>query len=218
MVKFRQLVTVIRQARSGEGELGDLALLKADALGATASPAVMERLHPVVGYHPPIDLQALSQLPEGTLGYEYARHMIHHNLQPFVISPHLENMARHNVFAMRYAVTHDIFHVILGFDTSYAGEMGVLAFSAAQGYSRSQFVGLWLATVLYPLLAPGQIRQIFANKRRGYRLGQQADCLLAYRFEENWAQPLDDIRCQLLSRLPKAVSLSSSSTTDAVVG
>jgi len=198
MVKFRQLMTVVQQARSGEGELGDLALLKADALGATASPTVMQKLRPVVGYHPSIDLEALTQLPKGTLGYEYARHMTDNNLQPFVISLHLEDMARRNVFAMRYAVTHDIFHVILGFDTSYAGEMGVLAFAAAQGYSRSQQVGLWLATILYPLLAPGQIQQIFANKRRGYTLGKQASCLLAYRFEENWARPLDEVRATLL--------------------
>ncbi len=199
MIKVRQLMTVVQQARQGEGKLGDLALLKADALGAAARPTVMQQLRPVIGYHPPIDLDILRQLPEGTLGYEYACHMTDNSLQPFVISPELEGLARQNVFAMRYAVTHDIFHVILGFDTSYAGEMGVLAFSAAQGYSRSQQVGLWLATVLYPLLAPSQIQQIFANKRRGYSLGKQADCLLAYRFEENWARPLAEVRNALLN-------------------
>lgn len=198
MIKLRQLAAVIREASRGKGELGDLALLKADALGAKARPLVTERLQSVVGYHPKIDLDALLKLPLGTLGHEYAQHMKTNNLQPFVISPSFADLARRNVFAMRYAVTHDIFHVILDFDTSYAGEMGVLAFAAAQGYSRSQKVGLWLATLLYPLLAPGQTQHIFENKHRGTVLGQQADCLLAYRFEDNWTRSLSEIRSTLL--------------------
>ncbi|MEL6249313.1 MAG: Coq4 family protein [Cyanobacteria bacterium J06648_16] len=193
-IKIRQLLAVIQQARRGDGELGDLALLKADALGATASPAVMDRLQSVVGYHPTIDLDALLQLPSDTFGHAYAAHMQRNGLQPFTVSPELEDVARRNVFALRYAVTHDIFHVLLGFDTSYAGEMGVLAFAVAQGYSRSQQIGLWLATVLYPLLAPGQIQQIFDSKQQGYQLGIQADCLLAYRFEEQWSRSLAEVR------------------------
>ena len=86
----------------------------------------------VIGYYPPIDLKKLSQLPEGTFGREYAHHLRDNNLKPLNISPELHDVAKRNVFALRYAVTHDIFHVLLEFDTSYAGEIGVLAFATEQ--------------------------------------------------------------------------------------
>lgn len=198
MLKPRQLIQAMRTVRSQEAtRLGDFAILKADALGAQADPAVRAQLEPVVGYYPPIDLEALSQLPEGSFGYEYAHHMQTNHLSPFSVSPTLEAVARRNVFALRYAITHDIFHVLLGFDTSYAGEMGVLAFAVAQGYSRSQRLALGLASALYPLLAPAQRRAIAASRRRGLALGQQAGFLLGQRFEDQWELPLDTVRRQL---------------------
>jgi ubiquinone biosynthesis protein COQ4 len=204
MLKPRQLLQAIRQLRRQEAtSLGDFAILKADALGAKASPEVMAQLEPVVGYYPPIDLDALGQLPSGTFGYEYARHMRSNHLSPFTISPELGDIARRNVFALRYAITHDIFHVLLGFDTSYAGEIGVLAFAVAQNYSRSQRLGLWLASALYPLLASGQRSAIVTSRQRGWALGQQAKFLLGTRFEAMWEQPLGEVREEL--GLPEVV-------------
>lgn len=195
MLKPKQLLQAIRRVRSQEStNLGDFAILKADALGAKANHAVMAQLGPVVGYYPPIDLDTLSQLPAGTFGYEYAHHMRTNHLSPFNVSPELDEVARRNVFALRYAITHDIFHVLLGFDTSYAGEIGVLAFAVAQNYSSAQRLGLWMASALYPILAPGQTQQIFANRQRGLELGQQAQCLLSQRFEEMWEMPLEAVR------------------------
>ena len=210
MLNPKQLLQAIRAVRSQEAtKLGDFAILKADALGAMANPEIMTQLDPVIGYYPPIDLEALSQLPEGTFGYEYARHMQANQLSPFTISPALDDVARRNVFALRYAVTHDIFHVLLGFDTSYAGEMGVLAFAVAQNYSRSQRLGLWLASLLYPILAPRQTRQIFANRRLGLALGQQAQCLLGTRFEDMWDWPMDAVRQQLGLPSPSPTVMSA---------
>ncbi|PSN15000.1 hypothetical protein C7293_09295 [filamentous cyanobacterium CCT1] len=210
MLKPKQLLQAIRAVRSQEAtKLGDFAILKADALGAGANPAVMAQLESVVGYYPPIDLEALSQLPEGTFGYEYAHHMRANQLSPFTVSPALDEVARRNVFALRYAITHDIFHVLLGFDTSYAGEMGVLAFAVAQNYSRSQRLGLWLASALYPILAPGQTREIFTNRRLGLTLGQQAQCLLGTRFEEMWNWPIDAVRQQLELPTPSQTVISA---------
>ncbi|NJN23329.1 MAG: hypothetical protein HC810_01560 [Acaryochloridaceae cyanobacterium RL_2_7] len=38
---------------------------------------------------------------------------------------------------------------------------------------------------------------IRASFSRGEALGQQAKCLLLYRFEDNWARPIADIRTEL---------------------
>lgn len=118
-------------------------------------------------------------------------------LKPLSISPELEDIAKRNLFALRYLVTHDIFHVLLDFDTTYAGEIGVLAFAATQNYSKSLQIGLWLAKLLYPILAPRQIKGIFANLAKGRELGKKADFLLGYRFEEHWEEPIEDVRKRL---------------------
>ncbi len=193
------LLYLIRDASSlrASGNLGDFAIRKADALGAKASPAVEAQLGEVAGYHPPIDLTELSKLPLNSFGRIYAQHMLDNQLQPFNISPNLSEVALRNTFALRYAVTHDIFHVLLGFDTSYAGEMGVLAFAVAQGYSPQQKLALRIASWLYPLLAPGQRSQITAARTLGTHLGQQAKMLLAFPFEDHWAMPIADLRIRL---------------------
>ncbi|WP_228038344.1 hypothetical protein [Nostoc sp. LEGE 12450] len=43
---------------------------------------------------------------------------------------------------------------MLDFDTTDVGEIGVLAFAATQNYSKPFQISLWLARLLYPILAP----------------------------------------------------------------
>ncbi|MBW4565275.1 MAG: hypothetical protein KME32_30155 [Mojavia pulchra JT2-VF2] len=184
-------------AYKNSGKLGDFALLKSDFFSAKVAPEVAEKLRSVEGYYPPIDLDKLSQYPPGSFGREYADHMKRNNLKPLNVSPELDEVAKRNVFALRYVVTHDIFHVLLGFDTSYAGEIGVLAFAAAQNYSHSFKISLWLAKLLYPLLAPQQVQAIFVNLQKGRELGNKAKFLLGYRFEDHWQEPINDVRKHL---------------------
>jgi ubiquinone biosynthesis protein COQ4 len=212
LIKFQQLYRAIQALKSEN--LGDFAILKADALGSKANPAIESNLQQVVGYYPPIDLEKLSQYPQGSFGREYAEHMKANQLKPFNVSPQFDEIARRNVFALRYVVTHDIFHVLLGFDTSYAGEIGVLAFAAEQNYSPSLKTGLKLARFIYPLLAPFQIKAIFANLRKGKELAKNTKFLLGIRFEEYWKQPLSEVRAELglkteLVRLTSSTVLSS---------
>ena len=193
--KLQQLQAII--AYKNSENLGDIAILKSDFFGAKVSPTVASKLQPVAGYYPVIDLKQLSRCPEGSFGREYANHMQANQLKALSISPELEDIAKRNLFAWRYLVTHDIFHVLLDFDTTYAGEIGVLAFAATQNYSKSLQIGLWLAKLLYPILAPRQIKGIFANLAKGRELGKKADFLLGYRFEEHWEEPIEDVRKRL---------------------
>ncbi|NJL78043.1 MAG: hypothetical protein HC836_08765 [Richelia sp. RM2_1_2] len=193
--KFKQIQAAL--AYKNSQNYGDFAILKSDILGAKISKEVADKLQNVVGYHPKIDLDKLIQYPQGTFGREYAEHMKINNLQPLNISSELEEVAQRNVFALRYVITHDIFHVLLNFDTSYAGEIGVLAFAAAQNYSKSLKVSLWLAKLLYPIIAPRQFRAIVANREKGQELGENANFLLGYRFEEHWEESLNRVRKHL---------------------
>ncbi len=209
MVKPLAILALLRDAAAlqASGNLGDFAIRKADALGAKAYPKIEAQLEDVAGYHPTIDLDCLVNLPPQSFGYRYAKHMLDNQLQPFNISPGLSAVALRNTFAMRYAVTHDMFHVLLGFDTSYAGEMGVLAFAVAQAYSPQQKLGLRIANVLYPGLAPAQRVQMAAARKRGFELGQTAKMLLGVRFEEHWSLPIAELRSMLDLPHPDAATL-----------
>lgn len=179
-------------------QVGDMAFLKLQNLEAAINPSITTQLQELGGYYPTIDLEQLSQLPEGTLGYEYAQHMQKYSIQPLKLSLDLREEASHSPFALRYAVTHDIFHVLLGFDTTYAGELGVLAFNIAQGYFKQVIAAMQpLAVLIHLILAPTQIKKMRTNFRKGKALGKQAKCLIAYRFEDNWARQIIDIRSDL---------------------
>lgn len=204
--KFKQIKKAL--AYKNSDNLGDFAILKSDVFGAKVSPEVADKLENLVGYHPKIDLDKLIEYPEGSFGREYAEHMKRNNLQPLNISSELADVARRNVFALRYVVTHDIFHVLLGFDTSYAGEIGVLAFAAAQNYSKSLKISFWFAKILYPIIAPNQIKAILENQHKGKELAHKAKFLLGYRFEEHWHESLDKVKQDLgLAEIQLSITL-----------
>ena len=198
MATLRRFAKAIRDYYQ-YGKAGDLAYLKIELLGIGGNDNTLAQLQNVAGYYhyPTVDLDKLGQLAEGTLGYEYARHMKEHNLQPLKISHDLIEAAKANPFALRFITTHDIFHVLLGFDTSYAGEVGVLGFTIGQDYSK--FLKAYEPVVkhLYPLIFRSQAKQIRANFSRGKAIGEQAQCLLSYPFELNWSRPIEEIRVEL---------------------
>jgi ubiquinone biosynthesis protein Coq4 len=198
MIRVKQLRKAARLLRTG-GPLGDAAILKADALGVSAAPSVEAQLEDVRGYLPRIDLEALRSLPDGTLGREYARMLDKNGLSPFTVSADFDReILRRNTFAARYAVTHDMFHVLTGFDTSWPGEMGVLAFAAAQGYSGVQrWIALPLAALLYPFFNPRTAIGVFRALRRGWRMGKRARFLLGIRLEEHFNRPVAELRAEL---------------------
>ena len=196
MVNFKKLYLAYKTFKNPQ-KIGDFALLKSDLFGARANRTTEAKMQSVRGYYPAIDLKKLSQLPPQTFGYEYARYMQQNKLQPIKISPEFAEVAHNNVFATRYAVTHDMFHLLLGFDTTYAGEIGVLAFAVEQNYSRMLNFSLFPALIIYSAIAPTQFKSILANMRRGRKMAQKARFLLNYRFEDNWAKPIDTVRSNL---------------------
>lgn len=197
---LRRAIRVYRQ----NGAIGDVALLKADAFGVRGTRDTEARIDAVRGYAPPLDLEMLRALPAGTLGREYARLLDRGGYQPLTVTAAIEpELLARNAFAYRLQITHDMFHVLTGFDTSYAGEIGVLAFTTAQGYTRVQrHVALPLAMLLYPILAPRQIRAIYRCVRQGWRMGKRASFLLAERLEDWLARPVAELRAELGIELP----------------
>jgi ubiquinone biosynthesis protein COQ4 len=202
-MKWKSLRRAIQMYRN-KGPIGDMALLKADAFGVRGTRETESRLDAVRGHAPPLDLEALRDLPEGTLGREYARLLDLGGYEPFTVSPAIEpDLLARNAFAYRLQITHDMFHVLTGFDTSYAGEIGVLAFTTAQDYTHVQrYLAMPLALLLYPLLAPRQIRAIYRCAWQGWRMGKRASFLIAERLEDWLARPVAELRAELGIELP----------------
>ena len=83
--------------------------------------------------YPPLqpDLDAMLRLPQGSLGHEYAHFIRSLNVDPEFFRPRpLDTEARW--LTQRIATTHDIHHVVSGFNTNPDGEIGVLAITALQ--------------------------------------------------------------------------------------
>jgi len=174
---------------------GDAAILKAEALGTRAPAWLDAMLKDVEGYFPVVDIAALRTLPDGTFGREYARHMDQSGLNPYVISPTLDHsLLKRHTYLVRQTVTHDMAHLLLDFDSSDVGEMGIYAFTVVQGAYTSMHVGLWLAAVIYPLRYPLRAKAIFDAIRRGWLLGKRSRFFLGVRLEELWQLSVGDVR------------------------
>ena len=180
-------------------------MLKTDLVGADVFPHLRAKLDPVRGYHPRLDLDALAALPPDTFGYAYARFLRENHLSPFVLTDATTpELAARNAFGIRYAITHDMFHVLLGYDTRWPGELGVLGFAVGQGYTPWQRLGAALAWLLYPLLSGFQLGALWRAWTRGVRLGRAAPFLLGVRLEDRMATPLTELRAELGLSAPLA--------------
>jgi ubiquinone biosynthesis protein Coq4 len=50
--------------------------------------------------------------------------------------------------------------------------------------------------VIYPILAPRQVKVIFTNVRKGKELGRKAKFWLGVSFEEYWDRPLNELKAE----------------------
>ncbi len=206
-MRFFENVRRIRTllAMGDAAPLADIGVLKTDLVGADVRPALRPLLEPVRGYLPPIDLDALAALPPNTFGHAYARFMRDNGLHPFVLTDAIDPaMRRRNTFGIRYATTHDMFHVLLDYGASWPGEMGVLAFAVGQGYTRAQLLAALIAWIVYPFRCGFDLAALGRAWRRGHELGRHAPFLLGVRLEERFGDDLDTVRRDLSLAAPPA--------------
>jgi ubiquinone biosynthesis protein COQ4 len=150
------------------------------------------------GYHPPkYNLDELSKLPINTLGYQYADHMRKNNLDP---EYYKDTTPLHPMHYLRLRIrkTHDIWHLLCGYDTSLNGEMGL------QGVYFAQFTNGQSAMIL----AGGIFKALFAFNYKqledyihyfieGYNKGKNCLPLLPVKWEEYWNDDLLELRVKM---------------------
>lgn len=155
---------------------------------------MLERLWQDQYYPPRYDINQLMAMRPDTLGRAYARHMTDRGLQPDYYD---SVAARHRFHYLRLRVrqTHDIWHVLTGFDTDPVGEVGLQGFYFGQVTNGQSVL----------ILAGGIIKCLFTGRYadlehfvdafcEGYHNGQAAHFLLEVRWEQLWSEPLDSLR------------------------
>jgi len=143
-----------------------------------------------------VDLPQFQQLPPHSLGRAYADMIQRQVLNPafYRVRP-VESDAEW--LTQRIASTHDLHHLVTGFNTRRDGEQGVLAITAAQiGFPAFKVItrfGLMANLWVNPL--------VFARLHRahahGLRIAQRAPCLTAVEWESGWERPLSEWRQSL---------------------
>jgi ubiquinone biosynthesis protein COQ4 len=149
-----------------------------------------------------VDLDALGRLPEGTLGRAYADFMRSRGITPEIFDGTPAEVADPRIaYAIqRIRQTHDLWHVVTGYETDPLGEIVLQAFMFAQVRAPSSGL-LAVAGTLRGLRArPGLPREVIA----GYRRGRRAEPMPMFLWEDHWETPLATVRELLGIREPAA--------------
>jgi ubiquinone biosynthesis protein COQ4 len=142
------------------------------------------------------DLDKLLAYPQDSLGYIYASVIKEAGFDPNL---HLGMSAKSDAkyVELRLSQTHDIWHIITGFDTSPIGEIGLQAVHLAQfPYPLATMLvanSLMSSTLLYPEGLPSLLQAI----AQGWQMGETASSLFAQKWEEGWDKPLTKWRSEL---------------------
>lgn len=148
-----------------------------------------------------VDLQQLHQLPNDTLGYIYADHMLKNKFSP---PPTSEVHDVASFLSAHLSETHDIWHVVAGCDTNKAGEIKLQGFYAAQIYPSK----LWLAMLAKNLMKTALEDIELCGDHldaltQGWMLGKRAKPLFGIQWNKLWEMPLEKVCEQLnLHELP----------------
>ncbi|YAF96962.1 MAG: Coq4 family protein [Nodularia sp. CChRGM 3473] len=145
----------------------------------------------------PFNLDELSQLPEGTLGHVYAHKIQSRGYNPYFYKkvPVVDDIS---YLKMLWRSTHDIYHVVAGFDTDEIGEIGLQAFVIGQTPIPISVMIVSFGLVMISLYQPTNFKYLMSEISRGYRLGSQTSGkFIAQKWDQYWDVQISEIRASL---------------------
>jgi hypothetical protein len=155
-----------------------------------------------MGYDPPLDTAALSELPPDTLGHGYA-HFIRDNgidpLQKLMVFGTPRGVVEYSI--RRAYKLHDVLHVVLGCDASTLGEVRIVSFSLGQSRDQARLApALALLVLILHLLIrrPWQIPLALRLARRWKAIGRRCAPYSIHRMEDWMALPVAYAQQQVL--------------------
>lgn len=148
------------------------------------------------GVRQPLNLDVLRSLPPESLGRVYADYLDRHGLDPnfYPSMPVVDDMS---YVRKRANQTHDLWHLVSGFDTSLEGEIKVLAISATQYSWPLSSIVIGFSIFFCVFKQPQRIGALFSAVAEGWNFGKSTKPLLAVRWEELWERPFTDVKREL---------------------
>ena len=142
------------------------------------------------------DTVSLGKLPKNTLGYKYFYHLDSMGFDPdYYRKIDVQNDI--DYVMMRIRQTHDIWHVVTGFDTHPLGEIAIKAVELAQTHRPMAAAVCAGGVFRYMLKEPELFSDCLESIVAGYHMGLQSKALLSMKWEELWDRDLDDLRERL---------------------
>nr|UZH23231.1 hypothetical protein [myxobacterium MSr12020] len=143
-----------------------------------------------------LDLEALARLPEGTLGHAFVRYFRDNGIEPFITTFPISSDV--DYLSKRYRETHDLFHVITGYQTDERGEMELQAFVLGN-------IGVRQAVLILAYSVPRQLKQsgfkdfgtYLRKLRAAFVRGRHSRELLSVNYEALWEQPVSALSALL---------------------
>jgi len=161
----------------------------------------------------PYNVEAMKQLPKGSLGHTYAKVMeaMGYDID-FFPDPAFYNNLESDADYINYRVyaTHDLHHILSGFSLDNFGEIGVVSISVSQ-FSFPGFLFLDLVSLMLSFFQTDKLDEEFTNEleragsigysfdliTQGMNMGIKAKPLFPIIWEERMADNLDDLRLEL---------------------
>ena len=157
---------------------------------------LIEELYP----GPTIDIDALLDLPSNSFGYLFASSVKNWGIDVESFNRNRSNSAISDkeISYLRWLMrkTHDIWHLVTGFDLTLSGELGLKGFELAQYHSPLSFFSL-VIVLSKAINDPKQMNSAIEKFIQGYQMGSKSKLLLAEKWEERWEQTLDEVRLEL---------------------
>lgn len=141
-------------------------------------------------------LDDLLRLPPESFGHVYAKHMRDNGLDVDFYPP-VPGETVDAYIQLRLRQTHDIWHILTGFDTSVPAEAGLQAFLQAQTNARSPSLIMAMFLLHAALYRPSEILETTQAISRGWAMGRAARPLFGQKFEDGWTKNLQELRREL---------------------
>ena len=185
----------------GRGDRKMLARMRATGQGRRLLAERQEVLDPLT------DRRALRAMPKGSVGRALVDFLEARKIRPEDLA-HTVREARADSGGLapgatpevaylhdRFRDLHDLWHVVTGYDNDWAGEYGVVGFSAQQVGYRSQTLATGLAAAIAALTGRPDVLVTWWKARARAR---RAPYLLAEDWPALLAEPLDEVQRRLL--------------------
>jgi ubiquinone biosynthesis protein Coq4 len=204
---------LVNASGSGGGGALDVTARTAD-LGRHLSEAFSARLgtasyaYPNVretaakGLPPQFDLDTLGTCPEGSLGHAFYRQIVDNGFDLEVLDRDVLALsslaAPHDFINTRMLQSHDLIHLLAGYELTALHEVGISAFQLAQcghGYS-----AMFLAVVATGAAAsdnPGALPFVLETVLGAWTHGRRSASLIPLDWQAVWDQPIATIRQNL---------------------